>query len=101
MTTASQRRARKTRRPDPVLPRRRHPEPVTPSRRSRLVSLPILSGIAAIGGVLLIAIAVATGNHAAPTTPPAAQSAPVAGQFSGLPANGYVLGRASAPVTID
>jgi protein-disulfide isomerase len=100
MTTASQRRARNRRRPDPVLPRRRRPEPATPSRRSRLVSLPLLSGIAAIAGVLLIAVAVITGG-ARPSAGTPSQAAPVAGQFAGVPTSGYVLGRADAAVTID
>jgi len=101
MTTASQRRSRNRRRPDPVLPRRRRPEPVAPPRRSRLVGLPLISGIAAIGGILLIAVAVVTGGGRGAVEGPASQGAPVAGRFSGLPAAGYVLGRADAPVTID
>jgi protein-disulfide isomerase len=101
MTTASQRRARKTRRPDPVLPRHRRPEPAPPSRWRGFVGLPLISAIAAIGGALLIAVAVVTGSRAVPSAAPASQNAPVAGHFAGLPTNGYVLGRATAPVTID
>jgi protein-disulfide isomerase len=101
MTTASQRRARKSRRPDPVLPRSRRPRPVAQSRRSRLLSLPVISAVAAIGGALLITVAVLTGGRAGPSAPPVSQNAPVAGRFAGLPATGYVLGRADAPVTID
>jgi protein-disulfide isomerase len=101
MTTASQRRARNRRRPDPVLPRRRSQEPVERSRRSRLVGLPLISAVAAIGGVLLIAVAVVTGGRAQPEEGPASQGAPVAGLFAGLPTSGYVLGKADAPVTID
>ena len=100
MTTASQRRARNRRRPDSVLPRRRR-EPVAPSRRSRLVGLPLLSVVAAAAGALLILIAVVTGGGAQPTQRPASPGVAVAGRFSGLPAAGYVLGRADAPVTID
>lgn len=100
MTTANQRRARNRRRPDSVLPRSHRTQPVAQPRRG-LIGLPLISGIAAIGGVLLIAVAVVTGNRAAPSAAPATQDAPVAGQFGGLPASGYVLGRADAPVTID
>ena len=99
MTTASQRRARNRRRPDPVLPRRRRAEPAR-----RLVAaacrLPLISAIAVIGGALLIAVAV-VGGGARPVEAPASQGATVAGRFSGLPTSGYALGRANAPVTID
>jgi protein-disulfide isomerase len=50
---------------------------------------------------LLILIAVVTGGAAQPTQRPASPGVAVAGRFSGLPAAGYVLGRADAPVTID
>src|SRR5262245_10762869 len=100
MTSASQRRARKTRRPDPVLPRSRRPQPAAPPRR-RLVGLPLISGMAAIAGVLLIAFAILTGNRAVSSAAPASQNAPVSGHFAGLPTNGYVLGTPTAPVTID
>jgi protein-disulfide isomerase len=50
---------------------------------------------------LLILIAVVTGGRAQPTQGPASPGVAVAGRFSGLPAAGYVLGRADAPVTID
>jgi len=100
MTTANQRRARNRRRPDPVLPRRHRPQPVEPTR-GRLFSLPLISAIAAVGGALLIAVAVITGGRAQPAAGPASQGAPVAGLFAGLPSSGYVLGKADAPVTID
>jgi protein-disulfide isomerase len=99
MTTASQRRARSRRRPDAVLPRRRREEPVRPPR-SRTIALPLISAIALIGGALLIVMAV-VGGGARPVEGPASKGASVAGSFSGLPASGYALGRADAPVTID
>ena len=74
---------------------------MAPPRRSRLIGLPLISGIAAIGGVLLIAVAIVTGNRAVPSAAPASQGAAVAGRFGGLPANGYVLGDSDAPVSID
>lgn len=99
MTTTSQRRARNRRRPDPVLPRRRRAEPVR-SPRGRIPPLPLISAIAVIGGALLIAVAV-VGGGARPVEAPASQVATVAGRFTGLPASGYALGRADAPLTID
>jgi len=103
MTTASQRRARNRRRPDPVLPRRRSQAPVERSRRSRLVGLPLISAVAALAGVVVIAVAVITGAGARtqPELGSGPQGALVAGRFAGVPTNGYVLGRADANVTID
>jgi protein-disulfide isomerase len=71
------------------------------ARRSRWLGLPLITGIAVIGGAVLIAFAVAGGDRTQPVEGPASQGAPVAGAFAGLAADGYVLGRPDAPVTID
>jgi protein-disulfide isomerase len=98
-TTTPDRRARNRRRRERDL-RRRRPEQAT----SRWLSLPAISVFALAGGLLLVVLAIASGRPqasplaAAPTLPAAPA---VAGEFSGLPTDGFALGRADAPVTID
>ena len=60
----------------------------------------MISLIALLGGALLIALAVVNGLNR-PAPPPIAPAPAVAGTFSGLPTDGFALGRADAPVTID
>ncbi|HET9344407.1 MAG TPA: thioredoxin domain-containing protein [Candidatus Limnocylindrales bacterium] len=92
-TTTSDRRARNRRRRERELRRRR---PVSTGRR--WLSLPAISAYALAGGSLLIVLAVINGR---PAPPPLPAAPPVAGSFSGLPTDGFALGRADAPVTID
>lgn len=69
--------------------------------RRRSYTLPLISVLAVVGGVLLIAVAVAGGGRPQPVEGPATEGASVAGRFAGLPTAGKALGRADAPVTID
>jgi protein-disulfide isomerase len=99
-TTTTDRRARNRRRRERERELRRQPAHTT----SRWLSLPAISALALVGGVLIIGLAIATGRLQA--SPPSAVStlpaAPaVAGEFSGLPTDGFALGWADAPVTID
>ena len=65
--------------------------------RRRGPSLPILSALAVIGGLALIAVSIA---FSAVSQGPALE-ATTARAPSGVPSDGLVLGRADAPVTID
>jgi protein-disulfide isomerase len=92
-TTTSERRARNRRRREREL-RRRLP---ASSGRSWL-TLPVISAFAMAAGLLLIVVVVVNGR---PTPPPILPAPAAAGMFSGLPTDGYALGQADAPVTID
>jgi protein-disulfide isomerase len=92
-TTTNEPRARNRRRREREL-RRRHPAP--PARR--WLTLPVISAFGLAAGLLLIVVAVVNGR---PTPPPILPAPAAVGTFSGLPTDGYALGRADAPVTID
>jgi protein-disulfide isomerase len=95
-TTTTQRRARNRRQRERDLQRRR------PARdRRQWLSLPVLSGLAVLAGVVVIAAAVVLNDRPGTGAPVAAVPSPVAGTFSDLPADGFALGHADAPVTID
>jgi protein-disulfide isomerase len=97
MTTATtDRRARNRRRRERDLQKRR-PAP----RASRWTSLPVISGMALVAGAAIIALAVLVSARPAAPAAPASLAPPVAGMFSGLATDGFALGQADAPVTID
>ncbi len=73
--------------------RRAAPPPPAPRRPSTLV---LVSALALAAGVLLIAVAVASRPSSA-----APSGSPVVSAVANLPTDGYTLGRADAPVTID
>ena len=68
---------------------------------NRMPSLGMISSLALLAGAVVIAAAVILGESTAPAKPAASIAPPVAGKFAGLPTDGFALGRADAPVTID
>lgn len=100
MTTSSKRRARNRRGTQTVAHRRGDPPAGRPMLRSVRV-LPLISGIAIVGGALLIAAAVVTGGRPQQTGGGESQGVPMGNVFGGAVTHGYVLGDADAPVTID
>lgn len=61
----------------------------------------MISGIALVAGAGIIAVAMLVAARPGPTSVPASLAPPVAGMFAGVATNGFALGRADAPVTID
>ncbi len=95
MTTQKQTRTRAERRLA-ELDARREARRHASGRRG--LSLPVLSAFAVVGGVIVIAIAIALGGGPKPSGQGAAI---IARAPAGLASDGFVLGRADAPVTID
>jgi protein-disulfide isomerase len=81
------------------LARRDQPRPRR-SQEKRRISLGMLSLVAVVGGLIVIAVAIALGGGA--TTPPASTLQVATATVPGdIPSEGFVLGNAAAPVTID
>ena len=95
-TTTTGNRARNRRRREREL-RRRQPQPAA----RRWLTLPVISAMAVAGGALLIVLALANGLGGRPAPSLVAPAPAVSGTFSGLPTDGFALGQADAPVTID
>ena len=76
---------------------RRHPSP------ARRLGLGALSAFGIVGGLALVALAIVLGARPAPAIaePAAPAAVTIAHVPSGLAMDGFVLGRADAPVTID
>jgi protein-disulfide isomerase len=97
MTSATtDRRARNRRRRERDLERRR-----PAARPSRWTSLPAISAIALIAGAAVIGLALFVAGRPGAASPPGSLPPAVAGTFSDLPTDGFAIGRADAPVTID
>lgn len=76
----------------------RRDAPRRPNQSGRRIGIGTWSLLAVIGGIVVIAIAIATTS--APRTPVSSGIAVVRAP-AGIPSDGYVLGKADAPVTID
>jgi protein-disulfide isomerase len=96
MTTVTTERRRDRRRRERDL-RKRQPAPT----RSRWTGLPALSAIAVVGGAIVIALAILVAGRPGAASPPASVAPVVAGFFRDLPTEGFTIGQADAPVTID
>lgn len=98
MTTPNTARTRRERRIEERLARRDEPR-ARRGQDKRRINLGLLSLVAVVAGLIVIAIAIALGgDKAVPTTPLQVATATVP---AGLPTDGYVLGKADAPVTIE
>lgn len=75
----------------------RREAPRRPAATSRRIGIGTLSLIAVVGGIALVAFAILTGGG--PKTTPV--SVAIVEAPAGIPTDGYVLGKADAPVTID
>ena len=69
-------------------------------RRPRRIGLGLLSALGVAGGLAALVLALALGAPSAPSTADSA-SVLVARVPAGIPTNGFVLGQADAPVTLD
>jgi protein-disulfide isomerase len=98
MTTPNAAKTRRERRLEERLARRENPRPRRTETKRR-IGLGWLTLLAVVGGLVLVAAAVVLGGDRTPPTAPltvAAATVP-----ADLPTEGYILGQADAPVTID
>jgi protein-disulfide isomerase len=79
--------------------RRDEPRRPRPGRRLNL-GLGSLSALGLVGGLVVVALAIVLGGRPA-TPPPAAAAVTVARAPAGIATDGFALGSADAPVTID
>lgn len=98
MTTPNAAKTRRERRLEERLARREAPHPRRTETKGR-ISLGWLTLVAVVGGLVLIAAAVVLNGDRSPPTAPLTVA--VATVPADLESDGYVLGRADAPVTID
>jgi protein-disulfide isomerase len=96
VTTVANERRRDRRRRERETRKRR---PV--QTRSRWSSLPVISGVALVAGAAIIAVAIFVAGRPGVASPPASVPPLIASTFRDLPSEGFVLGEADAPVTID
>jgi protein-disulfide isomerase len=97
MTNSNAARTRRERRLEERLARREDPRPRR-TETKRGINLGLLSLLAVVGGLVVIAAAVLLGDRQPPTAP---LTVAVSTVPADLPSDGFVLGQADAPVTID